>query len=89
MPVTKTLGTTIWGVCAFMLGMSNTVVQAAPNQASSKQASSTASKPMSHQDKLHLTGDASIGDMLRHPAFSGFGGCCCPGTNAPLMRHCR
>lgn len=27
---------------------------------------------MSHQDNVHLTGDASVGDMLRHPAFAGF-----------------
>lgn len=73
MHVTKALRTTIWAVCSFVLGMGNTAVQAAPNLASSKQASSTANKPMSHQDKGHLTGDASIGDMLRHPAFAGFG----------------
>jgi acetyl esterase/lipase len=73
MHVTKVLRTTIWATCSFMLGMGNTAAQAAPNLASSKQASSTANKPMSHQDKEHLTGDASIGDMLRHSAFAGFG----------------
>lgn len=84
MHVTKTLGTTIWAVCAFMLGMSNTAVQAAPNQASSKPASSTASRPMSYKDNLHLTGDASIGDMLRHPAFSGFGRLMLPWDERPV-----
>lgn len=27
---------------------------------------------MNRQDNVHLTGDTRIGDMLRHPAFSGF-----------------
>ena len=84
MHLTKTLGTTIWTLCSFMLGMTNTAAQAAPTLPSPKQVSSTASKSMSHQDNVHLTGNASISDMLRHPAFAGFGRLLLPWDERPV-----
>lgn len=84
MHLTKLLRVTIWFSCSSLLAMANIEVQAASNPTSSRQASLAASKPMRHQDKLHLTSGDNVGTMLRHPAFAGFGRQLLPWDERPV-----
>jgi len=70
---TTTLGMAFCAMCSSLPAAPATAAQATDQLAAPHQASSTASKPKRPRSGPHLAGDATIGAMLHHPAFAGFG----------------
>jgi acetyl esterase/lipase len=84
MRVKRTIGAAVWTLCSTLSGVASAGVREAPGPAVPKQASLIAGKSMNDKENVHLTADTRIGDVLRHPAFAGFGRLLLPWDNRPV-----
>ena len=73
MPRITTVWRAIWILGCPLLGMTGVQAQNMSDRAAAEPGFPITTISMSQQDTMHLTGDSRIGDMLRHPAFAGFG----------------
>jgi acetyl esterase/lipase len=73
MRATTTMGIALCGLFSLMPCVPDAKAHEALNPAPAKWGAPESGKPMNRQNNVHLTADDHIGDMLRHPAFAGFG----------------